>query len=362
MYSESMLLRNLNILIVTAVWYMNSPAGIAQVSQSDLAIRHDDAVQLTKQARKLLKQVKTLTRLTKKTIAAQSAQARHVLLASLPENKAKYDLEVRESVEHKDPAPPRRVVAAESQPVLQNYADLVARYHAALSAYLQHRQSVQQHAAAFHAAAQQQNSQSQSSNQPMVTVIPPVSMLQVQTQDACDALQQAEVGLHGLEEELNQAIGMMMNNRKSLSAAQYGALWTQSEERAAALQASANTFDQNVVTKQGVIQGNLHGKMQEAMRDGDYVLSQKVYGDQQRSSWLLHQEVERATKHSQLAMQFLNQLQALSPYASTRPSSSNASTNDPNQFIQDDQELATEFAQVQALYKQVQEASPKFHQ
>lgn len=357
-----MSLRILSVWLCAAIWSFSAPAGISQVSKSDLAIRHDDAVQLTKQAHKLSKQVKALTRLTNKTIAVQSSQARHVLCESLPDNKAKYDLEVRESTERSNPDRPRRVVAAESKPVLQNYADLVARYHAALSAYLQHRQSVQQHAAAFHAAAQQQNSQSQSNNQPVTIAVPPAGLLQVQTQDACDALQQAEVVLHSLEEELSQAIGMMMNNRKSLSAAQYGALWTQSEQRVNALQAGANSFDQNVVTKQGVIQANLHGKMQEAMRDGDYVLSQKVYGDQQRSSWVLHQEVQRATKHSQLAMQFLNQLQSLSPYASNRSSSSSASTNDPNQFIQDDQELATEYAQVQSLYKQVQEASPKFHQ
>ncbi len=356
-----MSLRTLSVLTFAAAWCISAPAGISQVSKSDLAIRHDDAVQLTKQARKLSKQVKILTRLTNKTIAVQSSQARHVLYASLPENKTKYDLEVHESMEHSNPDRPRRIVAAESQPVLQHYADLVARYHAALAAYLQHRQSVQQHAAAFHAAAQQQNSQSQSNAQPMMIAIPPVAMLQVQTQDACDALQQAEMGLHGLEEQLNQAIEMMMNNRKTLSAAQYAALWTQSEDRATALQSGANQFDQGVVAKQGVIQGNLHGKMQEAMRDGDYVLSQKVYGDQQRSSYLLHQEVERATKHSQLAMQILNQLQSLSPYGSSRPSAS-TNTNDPNQFIQDDQELATEYAQVQTLYQQVQEASPKFHQ
>lgn len=152
-----MTLRISNVLVPAVVWCMSLPAGISQVSKSELAIRHDDAVQLTRQARRLSKQVKTLTRLTRKTIAVQSSQARHVLTANLPENISKYDLEVHESMEHADPERPRRVVAAESQPVLQNYADLVARYHAALSAYLQHRQSVQQHAAAFHAAAQQQN-------------------------------------------------------------------------------------------------------------------------------------------------------------------------------------------------------------
>ncbi|MBS1953216.1 MAG: hypothetical protein JST89_03465 [Cyanobacteria bacterium SZAS-4] len=357
-----MSLRTLSVLMLASVWCISTPAGNSQVSKSDLAIRHDDAIQLTKQAHKLSKQVKTLTRLTEKTIAVQSSQARHVLCENLAENKTKYDLEVHESMEHTNPERPRRVVAAESQPVLRNYADLVARYHAALSAYLQHRQSVQQHAAAFHAAAEQQNSQSQSNNQPMVIAVPPVGSLQLQTQDACDALQQAEANLHSLEEELSQAIAMMMNNRKSLSAAQYGALWTQSEQRVNALQVGANAFDQNVVAKQGVIQANMHGKMQEAMRDGDYVLSQKVYGDQQRSSWVLHEEVQRAAKHSQLAMQLLNQLQSLSPYASNRPSGNSASTSDPNQFIQDDQELATEYAQVQSLYQQVQEASPKFHQ
>ncbi len=263
-------------------------------------------------------------------------------------------------MEHSNPDRPRRIVATQSQPVLQNYADLVARYHAALAEYLLHRQAVQQHAAAFHAAAQQQNSQSQSSGQPMMIVVPELRLLQVQTQDACNALQQAEVGLHNSEEELNQAIEMMMNNRKSLSAAQYGALWTQSEEKATALQAGTSAFDQGVVAKQETIQGNMHGKMQEAMRDGDYVLSQKVYGEQQRSSALLHEEVKRATMHSQMAMLFLNQLQSLSPYASNR-SSSSTNLNDPNQFIQDDRNLAAEFAQVQSLYQQVQEASPQFH-
>lgn len=355
-----MSLPTLNLLIIAVVWCISSPAGISQVSKAELESRRDDAVHLTTQASALSKQVKTLTRLTKKTIASQSAQARRVLIAGLPENKKKFHLEVKDYIEHANSERPRRVVATVSQPVLKNYADLVARYHAALAAYLQHRQAVQQHAAAFHAAAQQQNSQSQSSGQPMIIVVPALRLLAVQTQDACAALQQAEVGLHDSEVELNQVIEMMMNNRKTLSAAQYGAVWTQAEEKATALQSGTSAFEQSVVAKQAVIQGNMHGKMQEAMRDGDYVLSQKVYGEQQRSSALLHEEVKRATSHSQLSMQLLNQLQSLSPNASNR-SSISTNLNDPNQFIQDDQELAAEFAQVKSLYLQVQEASPRFH-
>jgi hypothetical protein len=314
-----------------------------------MKIRRDDALRLARDARTLSKQVKKLTRLTNKQIAIQEEQARRVL-SELPASQKKFDLEVKESIEHSDPAKPRRVVAAESKPVLQNYAELVAKYHASLAAYLQHRKDVQAHAAAFHAQAQQQNSQ------PISLEMPPAAPLELQAQYACVVMQSAEAGLRGEEESLNQAIQMMMNNRKALSSAQYAALWTQSEQRAAALQSGASNFDQSVAAKQQTIQGNLHGKMQEAMRDGDYVLSQKVYEDEQRASFLVHMEAKRANKHSQLAMQFLNQLQTLSPYQSQ-----SASNGNPDQFIEDDKTLAAEFDEVQALYQQVQEAAPQFH-
>lgn len=291
----------------------------------------------------------------------QSAQADRIL-AAVPDNNKKFELEVKESLEHPETATPRRVVAEESKPVLQNYADLVSKYHAALAAYLQHRKEVQAHAAAFHEAAQQQQQQQQDSqpnSQPATIEVPSFTALPVRTQDACDAMQEAEASLHSQEERLNQAIQVMMNNRKTLSAVQYAGLWTQSEQQATSLQSSASAFDQSVVAKQQTITDNLHGKMQEAMRDGDYVLSHQVYGDEQRSSMLIHEEVKRATKHSQLSMQILNQLQSLSPYASSSSSGSNPGY--PNQFVEDDKSLATEYAQVQSLYQQVQEASPQFH-
>lgn len=332
--------------------------GMAQVTEQSLEIRRSDAIHLTREARALSRQVKQLSNKAQKSLARQAHQARQIL-ASMPDSARKFDLEVKESTQKSDGASTRRVVADESKPLLQNYADLVAKYHAALEAYLQHRKEVQAHAAAFHEAAQQQNSQS--NNQPMMIVVPAFAPLAVRTQDACEAMQQAEAVLHGQEEELNQAIEMMMNNRKTLSAAQYAALWTQSQQRAAALQSGASGFDQSVVAKQQAISSNMHGKMQEAMRDGDYVLSQQVYGDEQRSSMLIHEEVKRATKHSQLAMIFLNQLQSLSPYSQQSGGSGSANSGNPNQFVDDDRMLASEYEQVQALYKQVQAASPQFH-
>lgn len=348
-------MRKLNFLVFAATWLIFAPESISQVPVNRMETRRLDAVRLTKDAHKLSKQVKALARQAHKTISMQSAQADRILAAA-PEANKKFELEVKESLEHPETATPRRVVAEESKPVLQNYADLVSKYHAALAAYLQHRKEVQAHAAAFHEAAQQQNSQSNS--QPVMIEVPSFTALPVRTQDACDAMQEAESILHSQEEELNQAIQVMMNNRKTLSAAQYAALWTQSEQRASSLQSRASAFDQSVVAKQQTITDNLHGKMQEAMRDGDYVLSHQVYGDEQRSSMLIHEEVKRATKHSQLSMQILNQLQTLSPYAS---STSGANPGNPNQFIEDDKSLATEFAQVQALYQEVEAASPQFH-
>ncbi len=359
--------RNSGYLISLLASCLCFPAAHSQTSAEHLQVRMNDAIHLTKEARQLSKQVKKLTFRTREIIATQNERAQQMLaqrrlaerrLAALPESKSKFDLEVKESVDHPTTNSNRRVVADESKPILQNYADLVAKYHAALSAYLQHRKQVQEHAAAFHAAAQQQNSSS--NTQPPIIVVPALESLAVRTQDACDAMQQAEGVLHSQEEELNAAIQMMMNNRKTLSAAQYAALWTQSEQRATSLQAGASNFDQGVVAKQQTITGNLHGKMQEAMRDGDYVLSQQVYGEEQRSSMLIHEEVKRATKHSQLAMQFLNQLQTLSPYGQTA-SNSGASSDNPDQFVDDDRSLAAEYEQVQSLYRQVQEASPQFH-
>lgn len=355
--------RNFAYLISLLAWCLCFPAAHSQTSAEHLQVRLNDAIHLTKEARQLSKQVKKLTCKTQKMIATQNERAQQMLaqrsLAALPESKSKFDLEVKESVDHSTTNSNRRVVADESKPVLQNYADLVAKYHAALSAYLQHRKQVQEHAAAFHAAAQQQQSSS-SNTQPPIIVVPALESLAVRTQDACDAMQQAEGVLHSQEEELNAAIQMMMNNRKTLSAAQYAALWTQAEQRATSLQAGTSNFDQGVVAKQQTITGNLHGKMQEAMRDGDYVLSQQVYGEEQRSSMLIHEEVKRATKHSQLAMQFLNQLQTLSPYGQTA-SNSSANSGNPDQFVDDDRSLAAEYEQVQSLYRQVQEASPQFH-
>lgn len=336
---------------------VNLQPGVAQVTEERLEIRRNDAIHLTREARALARQVKQLSRKTKKTLAMQSEQARQIL-AALPDGNKRFDLEVKESTRKSDGSSSRRIVSDESKPMLQNYTDLVAKYHAALEAYLQHRKEVQAHAAAFHEAAQQQNSQS--NNQPMMIAVPTFAPLAVRTQDACEAMQQAEAGLHAQEEELNQAIQLMMNNRKTLSAAQYSALWSQSQQRAAALQSGASGFDQSVVAKQQAISNNMHVKMQEAMRDGDYVLSQQVYGDEQRSSMLIHEEVKRATKHSQLAMLFLNQLQSLSPYGQSSAAGSAYSGN-PNQFADDDRMLAAEYEQVQSLYKQVQEASPQFH-
>lgn len=352
-------MRKLNVLIASVLWLLSSPAAFSQVSKEKMETRRIDALRLTRDAHKLSRQVNNLARQAQRTIAMQSAQADRIL-AAVPDNNKKFELEVKESLEHSETATPRRVVAEESKPVLQNYADLVSKYHAALAAYLQHRKEVQAHAAAFHEAAQQQQQQgSQPNSQPATIEVPSFTALPVRTQDACDAMQEAEASLHSQEESLNQAIQMMMNNRKTLSAVQYAGLWTQSEQQATSLQSGASAFDQSVVAKQQTITDNLHGKMQEAMRDGDYVLSHQVYGDEQRSSMLIHEEVKRATKHSQLSMQILNQLQSLSPYAGS--SSSGSNPGNPNQFVEDDKSLAAEYAQVQALYQRVQEASPQFH-
>jgi hypothetical protein len=349
-------MRNLHVFTFTvALWLALIPGANCQNSKLQLEVRRDDAARLTKRAHKLSRQADALAKTTKAGLLAESTGNNDS--AKNEKNDKRFDLEVRSSIDHSNTDHPRRVVAPESKTVLRNYAETMARYRAALGAYLQHRKEVQQHAAAFHKAAQ--NSNSTNSPPPSITV-PAFKPLAVQTQDACDALQQAEAELHNSEMYLFQVVQMMMNNRKNMSATQYASLWGASQEKAISFKQNAGQFDQGVVAKQENTQSLMHGKMEEAMRDGDYVESQKVYGEQQRSSMLLHQEVKRATTHSALAMQFLNQLQTLSPYVSAPSQSANSDEN-PAQFALDDQRLAQEFEQVQLLYKQVEEASPKFH-
>ncbi len=351
-----MTMRTLHVLSFTfALWLAFMPGANSQNPKLQLQVRRDDAWRLTKRAHELSRQADALANTAKASLLAESTRENDSASKSEMNDK-RFELEVRSSVDHSNAEHPRRVVAPESQTVLKNYAETMARYRAALSAYLQHRKEVQEHAAAFHAAAQH----STSNSPPPIITVPAFEPLAVQTQDACDALQQAESELHTSELYLFQVVQMMMNNRKNMSATQYASLWGASQEKAISFKQHAGRFDQGVVAKQENTQSLMHGKMQEAMRDGDYVLSQKVYGEQQRSSMLLNQEVKRATTHSALAMQFLNQLQTLSPYASA-PSQSANNDQDPAQFALDDQSLAQEFEQVQLLYKQVEEASPKFH-
>jgi hypothetical protein len=351
-----------------AAWLSTAPAVLSQVSKEQLQDRRDDAVHLAKEARQLSHQAISLTRLTKRAISAQSGNAsRRSLIAetarsaeSAKKNK-NFDLEVRESVDRTNHDHPRRVVAKESQSVLKNYDQILAQYRTALSAYLQHRKEVQEHAAAFHAEAQK----SKAAPPPVIVAIPEIKGLAVKTQDACFALQESELGLHGAELELFQAVQILMSDRKNMSGEQYATFWSSAQQKANALQGGANSFDQGVMAKQETIQGDMHEKVQQAMRDGDYRESQKVYGDHERTSMLLHEEVKRATMHSALAAQFLRELQPLSPYAGSAQSGGNASENianqDPNQFAEDDKSLAAEFEHVQALYSELQDATPKFH-
>jgi hypothetical protein len=350
-----------------AAWLSAAPAVLSQVSKEQLQDRRDDAVYLAKEARQLSHQASSLTRLTKKAISAQSGGAsKRALLAETARSeettkKKNFDLEVRESVDRTNHDHPKRVVAKESQSVLKNYDQILVQYRTALGAYLQHRKDVQEHAAAFHAEAQKPKS----APPPPIVAIPELKALAVKTQDACFALQEAEFGLHGTELELFQAVQILMSDRKNMSAEQYANLWSSTQQKANALQGGANSFDQGVMAKQETIQGDLHEKVQQAMRDGDYRESQKVYGEHQRTSMLMQEEVKRATMHSAMAVQFLRELQPLSPYAGSTRSSGNASENfanqDPNQFVEDDKSLAAEFEHVQALYNELQEATPKFH-
>lgn len=325
-------------------------------TESEMQRRRSDALRLTSDARYLSKQAHALLDETQTKFLAEAKKDDLIdKKGDAAATRRPYDLEVRETSELNS-HPPRRLVAPESKDMLSSYTELMGRYREALAAYLQHRQSVQQHAAAFHQAAQSNNN---SNNPPPIITVPSLTPLAVKTQDACDALQQAEGELHLTEMQLSQAIQMMTANRKTMTGAQYAALWDLTEQKANSLQDGASAFDRNVVVKEGTNRDSMHTKMQEAMRDGDYVESQKVFGEQQRKSALLHEEVRRGTKHSQLAMQFLMQLQSLSPYA--QKSNSSAASGNPDQFTQDDQMLAAEFAKVQELYKEVQAAEPKFH-
>lgn len=239
-----------------------------------------------------------------------------------------------------------------SRESLQNYNSLMERYRAALNEYLRHRQEVREHAARFHAAAQDSNQ----SSAPLE--VPEIKTLRLKVQDACAILQQSEKLLHQTELTLFGLIQNLINNRKAMTPMQFMIGWNSAEQQALYLRRSAGVFDQGVLAKQVTIRDLMHGKMGQAMRDGDYVETQKIYDDENRTSGILHYEVTQATLHSRLAMQFLEQLQAISPNAP--PGSPSTQGGSADQFAVDNKTLEKEFEQVQELYKQVQDAKPKF--
>jgi hypothetical protein len=310
--------------------------------------RLTDARRLIVAADALKVQSDQLAAQTAQLLVAQAKLKKENATADDVESKP-FKLEVRSQSEISGAG--KRQIAPESKPVLQNYNELMASYHVALNEYLQHRQEVRQHAAEFHAAAQDSNN---SSSAPIG--VPAVRELRVQAQDACEALQQAELQLHESEEHLFALVKTMVNDRKFMTAQQYMSGWNTAQQEALFLRRLAGQFDQGVLSKQLSIKDLMHGKMQEAMTDGDYVETQKVYREQQRKSALLHYEVGQATAHSRFAMQLIEQLQALSPFAPQGNSAGAA----PDQFAVDDESLEREFEHVQELYKQVQQAAPKF--
>ncbi|HEY9677780.1 MAG TPA: hypothetical protein V6C76_07210 [Drouetiella sp.] len=305
-----------------------------------MTARLQSARALTRGANQLNKQAQQLRRDVDK--ALQSPR----LVADSSEGK-KFDLEVREVHDSSN----TRRVAPESKTVLDNYDSLMARYKAALAAYLQHRQQVQQHAAEYHAQAQEQQAEA---SMPPVTSVPQFKFIQTQALQACNDFQSAEAGLKETELKLFQDIQFLMANKKTMPPTNFQAAWSAAESQARSLHQGVGGLHQVLLQKSETIETNMHAKMSQAMRDGDYEESQKVYGENEQNSALLNEETNRANTHTAMAYQFMNELQSMMP-------GSSAGTAGGGNFVQDDRSLAAEFEQVQKLYSEVQAAAPKFH-
>lgn len=241
-----------------------------------------------------------------------------------------------------------QIAGRSSSAELQQYDDLYSQYRAAMAAYQQHRQELQQHVDEFHKQAQQGGN----SGEPMTINIAPVKALHLQAKDECDQLQAEEQQLHQAEVTLSTFLNDLLVRKSQLSRMDFFQRWSEAQRFAMSIQSQAAQFSQNVAAKQTVTTDELHQITHAAIITGDYTQSAKAYQQVQRRTAIENEENSRANMHSQIADMFIAQLMKLNPTVQGAPTADSINA--------ESQSVAKEFANVQELYQKLEKANPSF--
>lgn len=243
-------------------------------------------------------------------------------------------------------------VTEEAEVSKSSYQSLLSEYNQALIQYREHRKEYFEHCKKYH---ERQEGPKVSSPYVPIGSLANLKPLKLEVSDKCAALVSLETRLLENEKRVMSMLENLYAARSKESDAVFFNMWTTVQRLAEENRDDAMQYNHLALSKTSQSSSSIHDMITAANRDGILSYQKQVYGKYQRNQALQSAIYKRSNMHGRFAMMVLSRLHSLKPqgYSMNGPEQPSYSGDE---LQAESNALSQEYAQVQALYKQLKMA------